>query len=153
MEEYVGLPSLTLVNGPFGDFVQYTRDTGMYFSFHPVSCLGLTVDETEMMKWAEIAEGHISADLARCQIEAHQKAFEMLFPGYSGSFKCPRLHGGYILGNGFTNITDAKSKLHELADEPFLLQDGYVTVSTQQLTSAPYSAYLLEQRLFFDQTY
>merc|ERR1712136_232493 len=35
----------------------------------------------------------------------------------------------------------------------FLVQDGYVTVSTQKLTSAPYNAYLLEQRLFSEETF
>ena len=55
MDEYARLPSVTVVNGPCGDFVRYNRETGMYFTFYPVSRLGMTKNVTAMMEWDEIA--------------------------------------------------------------------------------------------------
>ena len=148
MDQFAKLPSLTIVNGPFGDFVRYARDTGMYFSYYPVSRIGITTNETKMLEWDDIAEGKIPDKLAKYQIEQHQKAFRNFFPKFKDPFKCPTVGGGYILGNGKEDITDKETKLHERADFPYVLNDGYISVSTQKFTSAPNNVYLLKKELF-----
>ena len=72
MDEYASLPSLTIVNGAFGDFVRYTRDTGMYFSYYPVARLGITNNETKAMEWDGIAEGINPKEFTAYQVEEHQ---------------------------------------------------------------------------------
>ena len=75
----------------------------------------------------------------------HSKTF---FPAVNVSFKHPTVGGGYILGNGQTDILDENTKLHERADFPFVIHEGYISVSTQKLTSAPNNAFLLEKSYF-----
>ena len=148
MEEFASLPSVTLVNGEYGDFVQYSREDGMYFSYYPVARLGMSTNDTEMMKWDRLADGIFPDEMKEYQLEAHQQAFRMYFPAYDIPFKCPRVSGGYILGNGATDILDESTMLHERSDFPFVIDDNYITVSTQKFTSSPYNAWLLEQKLF-----
>ena len=151
MDEYESIPSVTVVNGEFGDFVQYKRDKGMYFSYYPISRLGMTTNETKAKEeWEKIADGVIPAELKDFQVRAHNKAFRNFFPAALTPLKCPRLGGGYILGNGKSDILDENTKLHERADFPYIITDGYISVSTQKLTSAPYNAFLLEQHLYSD---
>lgn len=122
----------------------------MYFTFYPVSRLGMTKNVTEMMEWDEIANGIIPEGLYAHQMNSHQEAFNNYFPTPEGSipFQCPVLGGGYILGNGDTDITDRDSQLHNRSDFPYVIDDGYISVSTQKLTAAPYHAYLLEREIF-----
>mmetsp|Transcript_2223 Transcript_2223/g.5078 ORF Transcript_2223/g.5078 Transcript_2223/m.5078 type:complete len:926 (+) Transcript_2223:36-2813(+) len=157
-DEYEILPSITVVNGEYGDFVQYSPDSDMYFSYYPVARLGITTNETEMVRWDDLADGRFPSDLRTQQVDAHQQAFKMFFSGfpYGGdAFKTPlKVGGGYILGNGDTDILDESTLLHERNDFPFVIMDdddsdgSYISVSTQKLTSAPYNAYLLERKLF-----
>ena len=162
MEKYEILPSITVVNGEYGDFVQYSPDSDMYFSYYPVARLGMTTNETEMIQWDSLADGNFPNDLNAQLIGAHQQAFKMFFPGFyhdddgDDVFKFPiKVGGGYILGNGDTDILDESTLLHERNDFPFVIMDdddsrgpNYISVSTQKLTSAPYNAFLLERRLF-----
>ena len=149
MEEYAHFPSFTIVNGPFGDFVRYDKGVSdMYFSYYPSALIGMTNNETAMMEWDGLASGIVPNDVFSQQLEAHWKGFQKFFPLSKAYFDNPKLGGGYILGNGKTGITDPNSELHERSDYPFMVDQGYISVSTQKLTSAPYNAYLLEKELF-----
>jgi hypothetical protein len=149
MAKYSDLPSMTIVNGPYGDFVQYSEESGMYFSYYPVSLLAMTTNSTVMKEWDALADRNIPKDLENHQLESHRRALTSYFPGVGeATFACPRLGGGYILGNGNTDITDMNSELHKRSDFPFVVDDGYISVSTQKLTSAPQNAYLLERKIF-----
>mmetsp|Transcript_72718 Transcript_72718/g.201644 ORF Transcript_72718/g.201644 Transcript_72718/m.201644 type:complete len:766 (+) Transcript_72718:141-2438(+) len=149
MEKLSAFPSVTIVNGPFGDFVRYSQNEDMYFSYYPESLCGMTMNETAMRKWEDLASQNIPEDLERSQIKAHQRGFNSWFPGaFATPFACPYLGGGYILGNGRTGILDPKSLLHQRADYPLAIDDGYYSISTQKFTFAPYNTYLLERELF-----
>jgi hypothetical protein len=149
MAEYSELPSMTIVNGPFGDFVQYDQNHGMYFSYYPVSLMAMTTNTTLMKEWDALADLNIPSDIEAFQLESHKQAFKSYFPGCGeAAFTCPRLGGGYILGNGDTDITDLNSELHSRSDFPFVMDDGYISVSTQKFTSAPFNAYILEKAIF-----
>lgn len=148
MEPLATMPSMTIVNGPFGDFVNYPGDQKMYFSWYPVSMHGMVVDEKIPAELHDIADGAIPRELASFQIDSHQQSFDaMLLPqGPALDFKCPELVGGFILGNGKSDIQNRDSLLHTRCDEPIYHEDGYFSISTQKFTSAPYHAYLLEKR-------
>ena len=79
MQEYKSLPSVTVVNGAFGDFVQYKERSGMYFSYYPVSRLGMTVNGTQMKSWDDLAEGNFPSQLEDAQVSEHNKAFKNFF--------------------------------------------------------------------------
>lgn len=148
IEKLADMPSMTIVNGPFGDFVNYPRDEKMYFSWYPTSMHGMVVDNKIPAELHNIADGKIPSDLAAYQIESHQRSFGALLlpqePAFQ--FKCPELVGGFILGNGNSDIQNPDSLLHTRCDEPIFHEDGYFSISTQKFTSAPYHAYLLEKK-------
>ena len=148
IEQLAAMPSMTIVNGPFGDFVNYPGDQKMYFSWYPVSMHGMVVDEKIPAELHDIADGAIPRDLEAFQINSHQHSFDaLLLPqGPAFHFKCPELVGGFILGNGKSDIQNRDSLLHTRCDEPIYHEDGYFSISTQKFTSAPYHAYLLEKR-------
>lgn len=142
------MPSMTIVNGPYGDFVNYPGDKKMYFSWYPISMHGMVVDNQIPAELHNIADGNISSELAAYQIESHHRSFsELLLPQQPAfQFKCPELVGGFILGNGNSDIQNPESLLHTRCDEPIFHEDSYFSISTQKFTSAPYHAYLLEKR-------
>ncbi len=51
------MQSMTIVNGPFGDFVNYLGDQKMYFSWYPVGMHGMVVDEKKNAELHDIADG------------------------------------------------------------------------------------------------
>ena len=152
-KELDSLSSSTIVNGPFGDYVRFPHEDRMYFSWYPVSRHGMIVDNDDNdqgnnipAEWYAIANGTIPPDLEKMQLEAHQSKFNELFPGINFKFKSPHLVGGFILANGDSDVDHKESAIHERSDEPIIHDDGYFSISTQKYTSAPYHAYLLEQR-------
>jgi glycosyltransferase involved in cell wall biosynthesis len=153
---YIGqltsMPSTTIVNGPFGDFVNFPGEKRMYFSWYPVSMVGMTNDNVSNAEWEGIASGEIPDDLSTSQIAKHENAFNGLFPNLGFRMARPQLVGGFILGNGDKDVDKPDSLLHERDDEPIVHDDGYWSVSTQKFTSAPYHAKLLEKRYLLNGT-
>ena len=149
-ELHGNIPSVSVMNGPFGDFVRYGPDDKIYFAWHPMSPTVITHNLTEA---EEHFHRHVISDFPpgfeRHTIEGHRNAFEQLFPGFDSSFFNDGIVGtGYVVANGLTDIGDPKSGLHVRRDPPNLVKDGYISVKTQKLTNAPYNTYLLEQELF-----
>ena len=144
------IPSVSVMNGPFGDFVRYGPDDKIYFAWHPMSPTVITHNLAEV---EEHFHQHVISDFPpgfeKHIIEGHRNAFEQLFPGFDSSFFNDGIVGtGYVVANGLTDIGDPKSGLHVRKDPPNLVKDGYISVKTQKLTNAPYNAYLLERELF-----
>ena len=140
------MPSMTIVNGAYGDFVNYPKDNRMYFSWYPYSMTGMVVNDTDISKdWEAIASGNVPDELKTHQLNAHVKKFNELFVNLGFEFENPLLVGGFILGNGKTDIQDVNSGLHKRADQPIIHDRGYFSVSTQKFTLAPYNAYLMEK--------
>jgi hypothetical protein len=150
LELHGNIPSVSVMNGPFGDFVRYGPDDRVYFAWHPMSPTVITHNLTEVEAHFH---GHVISEFPpgfeKHIIEGHRNAFEQLFPGFDSSFFDDGIVGtGYVVANGLTDIGDPKSGLHERKDPPNLVKDGYISVKTQKLTNAPYNTYLLEQELF-----
>jgi len=147
---HANIPSVSVMNGPFGDFVRYGPDDAVYFAWHPMSPTVITHNVSDVRRQFE---GHAQSEFPpgyeKDMITGHREAFEMLFPGYDTGFFDDAVVGtGYVVANGLTDIDDPQSGLHERDDPPNLVKNGYVSVKTQKLTNAPYNAYLLEQQLF-----
>jgi glycine/D-amino acid oxidase-like deaminating enzyme len=147
---HLEIPSVSIMNGPFGDFVRYGPDNQVYFAWHPVSPAVITRNVSDVVG---MFEGHVASDFPlgyeQQIIDGHRRAFEMIFPGYDTSFfNEASVSVGYVVANGLTDIDDKSSSLHQRAHPPILCEDGYISVKTQKLTNAPYNVYLLEQALF-----
>ena len=145
------LPAVSIVNGPFGDFVRYGPKDQLYFAWHPASPSIITKNFTEIFKGFERhANVDFPSGFEEEMIDNNKKAFEMIFPGVDTSiFDSAIVGAGYVVANGEVDIADQSSGFHERRDTPNLISpNGYVSVKTQKFTNAPYNVYLLEQELF-----
>ena len=144
------IPSVSIMNGPFGDFVRYGPDDKVYFAWHPMSPTIITHNVSDVInQFDDHAASSFPPGYEDHIIQGHKKAFEMLFPAYDSRFLNEGIVGtGYVVANGLIDIDDPASGLHERRDPPNLIVDGYVSVKTQKLTNAPYNAFLLEKELY-----
>jgi len=146
---HADIPSVSVMNGRFGDFVRYGPDDPVYFAWHPMSPKVITHNASAVRQFERHAVSDFPPGYEKHMIDGHRKAFEMLFPGFDSSFFDSAVVGtGYVVANGLTDINDPDSSLHERSDLPNQVVDGYISVKTQKLTNAPYNAFLLEQELF-----
>jgi hypothetical protein len=148
---HANIPSVAIMNGPFGDFVRYGPNDQVYFAWHPISIDMITQDQNKIMQYERHANFDFPMDYLKAKVEGHRKAFEMIFPRQNSSiFDSAVLGAGYVVANGLTDIDDPNSALHMRCDPPFQIKEGYVSIKTQKLTSAPYNVLLLERAIFRD---
>ncbi len=141
IEELKSIPSCTIVNGPFGDYVNHAGY--MYFSWYPQSMREMIVNRTPPEKWNALCRGEIDENLKEELIRDHQAIFQQLFLT-PFQFHDPQIVGGIIVAKGDKDIKYAASRLHMRDETPITHQDGYFSVSTNKFTSAPYNTLLLE---------
>jgi hypothetical protein len=129
------LPSLTLMCGPFGDIVNYANREA-YLSWYPACLLGWSADVTVPAAWEQMSRGKVRPEEVRAIIDASQDAFEHIAPGLRDTV-IESVAGGVIFSWGETDIDDLASELHRRDDIGPAWHDGYITVNTGKLTSAP----------------
>ena len=149
LELHGNIPSISIMNGPFGDFVRYGKDDMVYFAWHPVSPTAITHNLTEI---ETLFQKHVISefptDFEKHITEGHREAFEQIFPGFDSSFFDEGIVGtGFVVANGLTDIADPKSSLHERKDPPNLIKDAHISIKNRNI-NAPYNTYLLEKELF-----
>jgi glycosyltransferase involved in cell wall biosynthesis len=131
--------SITMVNGPFGDFVNFPNY--MYFSWYPYSMKGFSCSEEPPNNWN--INSLIDENLF---LKSHTEIFNFIF-GKDFNFINPRIIGGIIVAQGNKDIDNIDSKLHERNDSRIEKKSNYLTISTGKYTSAPYNALLLNKYL------
>lgn len=127
--------SITIVNGPFGDFVRM-RDT-MYFSWYPCSKKGFICSDGPCDEWT--SESFPAAHRDEL-LSSHLTIFQHIFKT-SFDFIDPICIGGTIVANGDTDIHEKTSALHRRNDDRFTRRDDYYSLSTQKYTCAPSNAH------------
>ena len=144
IDELKTMPSMTIVNGPYGDYVNFQchKDKKMYFSWYPISMYGMVVNQDVPNEWTMICKGDINNDLLEYQLKTQLNKFQQLF-SRQFKFDSPKLIAGIIVATGKEDINYLESKLHQRNDNPIFYQDGYYSISTGKFTSAPYNTYLL----------
>ncbi|KAI8462217.1 MAG: hypothetical protein J3K34DRAFT_450100 [Monoraphidium minutum] len=148
--QLANMMSTTIVNGPFGDFVNFDNQRRMYFSWYPVSMQGMVVNMKNNAlppDWQHYMAGAIPTNFSTKLIKLHEDQFARIFTVGKIQFQSPKLVAGVIVGNGDKDVQHLDSGLHKRADAPIMHQDGYFSISTQKFTSAPYNAYLLQRML------
>lgn len=118
-----------------------------------MSVHGITQNETEIQQYESHANFDFPPEFEKSKVKGFRKAFEKVFPHADSTFfDDADLGAGYVIANGLTAIDDPKSGLHWRCDSPHQIEDGYISVKTQKLTTAPYNTYLLEKALFLKDT-
>jgi hypothetical protein len=145
------VPSATIVNGPFGDFVKYGREQ-MYFSWYPLSSRGPVNAARPLPEWDDFASAKVSDAMRTSLWDGHSAQMLKMFPGaLPPTLERAQLIGGFIVGNGDTDIIDPASELHNRSDTTIMQSGCYFSLSTQKFTFAPHIARQLLKRFDFDQ--
>jgi len=144
-------PSFTIIQGPYGDFVNYPQSNEAFFSWYPSSLKGMVVDQSMPPSWEEACEGHISNTLRQSILNENFNNLHRVLPVLT-EFEDPTIVGGIIVAKGYHGIHDPNSKLHERRDFPITQNDGYFSINTAKFTSAPHNTFLLEKMLGYQST-
>ncbi len=140
-----GLPSVTLVLGPFGDLVTFPHRPS-YVSWYPEGMTAVCDALSIPGDWnASISGALPAAEQARLAKRMLQ-GFEELVPGISRS-QVLAVDGGVIFGWGETDIDDPDSELHKRHEIGVHTSDGYYSIDTGKFTCAPSFAYDLGERI------
>jgi len=147
VQELSNESSFTMVQGPFGDFVNFGKESTMYFSWYPNSMRGMVMDNAVPAEWNQWSEHNVPDEIHQDILDGHLVKFRELF-SRDFAFVEPRLVGGIIVASGTTDIKDANSKLHDRDEETlFDSGDGYYSIATNKFTNAPHNTMLFERVL------
>jgi glycine/D-amino acid oxidase-like deaminating enzyme len=134
------LPSMTFVLGRFGDIVVHPgRPT--YLSWYP-SCLAGWERESAPVEWQLPCAGHDARPDAAARAAAAVAALAEMVPGLTG-FEVQTIDAGIIAAWGATDIDDPASVLHERHEIGVHAHDGWFSIDTGKLTTAPLFAHQL----------
>jgi glycine/D-amino acid oxidase-like deaminating enzyme len=129
------VPSLTMMLGRFGDIVNY-GDGRVYLSWYPACLRGWSSDVEIPADWRPSCERGVPLAEASGIIDESLSGLDAIVPGL-GECTIDSVAAGVIFSWGRTDIDDLSSELHRRDDIGPEAHDGYITVNTGKLTSAP----------------
>jgi glycine/D-amino acid oxidase-like deaminating enzyme len=144
-ERLADLPSLTLMCGRFGDVVNFGGGR-VYLSWYPTCLRGWSTDVEVPAAWDSMSRGDPAPVEAEEIITRSLEAFDTVIPGLADS-RIDSVAAGVIFSWGKTDIDDPASELHRRDDIGPAAFDGYITVNTGKLTTAPLFAQRIVQLL------
>jgi glycine/D-amino acid oxidase-like deaminating enzyme len=129
------LPSMSFVLGPYGDVGVYPGGEG-YVSWYPECLRGWSRELAPPADWTAACTGGVGADEQAHIGRRVLDAFDALVPGLAQA-RIRTVDAGVIFSWGETDITDPGSALHRRDDTGVVTVDGYHSVNTGKLTTAP----------------
>ena len=130
-----GLPSLSVVLGPYGDLVVYPRHR-TYLSWYPACLQGWNTDLAPPAAWDAPCDGRVDAGQAADLQSQALEGFGRLIPGL-GDTEVDTVDAGVIFSWGETDIQDPASELHRRCEIGINQHDGYFSVDPGKMTCAP----------------
>ncbi len=130
-----GLPSFTLVLGPFGDIVTWPSGRA-YLSWYPTCLRGWSSELTVPESWQPACDGEVEPRVARDVAAGALEALDRVVPGL-GAMTIDTVDAGIITAWGATDIEDPASGLHERHEVGPWAAEGWVSFDTGKLTTAP----------------
>lgn len=125
------VPSFTVVLGPFGDVVSYPGGD-VYLSWYPSCLAGWSTELRPPHGWGHGADGEPDVAFASEVVAALSRYSPAL-----SSHEPTTTQQGVIVAFGDTDIDDPASALHARDGVGVQSHDGYVSVDTGKLTTAP----------------
>ena len=144
------LPSFSVIQGPYGDFVNFHQSKETYFCWYPSSMKGMVIDQSIPTSWDEACDGKIPQTVRQKLVNENFKHFKRLIPTLS-DFQVLSIKAGVIVAKGHHDIHHMDSKLHERNESPITQSDGYFSINTSKYTSAPRNTLLLEKMLGYEE--
>ena len=130
-----GLPSMSFVLGAYGDIATY-GDGEAYVSWYPECLRGWSREIEPPPDWAVACVGGLPVAEQLAIGRRVLDAFDGLVPGLARA-RIQTVDAGVIFSWGDTDITDPDSALHRRDDTGVESADGYHSVNTGKLTTAP----------------
>jgi hypothetical protein len=127
--------SVTIVLGAYGDVVVHPRLHG-YVSWYPECLRGWSEQLAPPAAWEDPCRGVVAEETAREIAARVLAAIDPWVPGLAAS-RPVAVDAGTIFAFGDTDITDAGSRLHRRDLMGVRSVDGYHSVNTGKLTTAP----------------
>jgi glycine/D-amino acid oxidase-like deaminating enzyme len=140
-----GLPALTVVVGPYGDVVPWD-DRQTYLSWYPACLRGWSSAVETPPEWERACRGEVAPDEASRVERESLDALSRIVPGLE-SARITDVAAGVIFAWGDRDIDDPASELHQRHDTGVRGANGYFTIDTGKLTSAPRFARQLLERI------
>ncbi|HET6367708.1 MAG TPA: FAD-dependent oxidoreductase [Pseudomonadales bacterium] len=129
------MPSLSFVLGPYGDVAAYPGGEA-YVSWYPECLRGWSTEVEPPVDWAAACTGRLPPGEQLAIGRRVLDAFDRLVPGLAGA-DVRTVDAGVIFSWGQTDITDPASVLHRRDETGVESADGYHSVNTGKLTTAP----------------
>lgn len=130
-----GIPSLSFVLGPYGDVAAYPGGE-TYVSWYPECLRGWSTEVEPPVDWAAACTGRLPPDEQLVIGRRVLGAFDRLVPGLARA-AVRTVDAGVIFSWGQSDITDPASVLHRRDETGVQSADGYHSVNTGKLTTAP----------------
>jgi glycine/D-amino acid oxidase-like deaminating enzyme len=130
-----GLPSLSVVLGPYGDLVVYPHNR-IYLSWYPACMHGWSNDIAPPTTWDAPCQGRVDPELAADIQRRALDGFGRLIPGLDDT-DVDTVDAGVIFSWGDTDIHDPDSELHRRSEIGVNEHRGYFSVDPGKMTCAP----------------
>jgi glycine/D-amino acid oxidase-like deaminating enzyme len=130
-----GAPSVSMVLGRYGDVV-VRRDGTAYLSWYPSAMRGWSHDIDPPRDWDAPCRGEVLPELAREIAAGVLTGIGGWYSGMSAS-EVIQVDAGAIVAIGRSDVDDAASALHDRTRIGVASHDGYHSVETGKLTTAP----------------
>ncbi len=140
------LPSFTIIQGPFGDLVNFTKNR-IYLSWYPSCMIGIA-DATNQPNWDDLL-----SDSRRDQIlNESLTRLGAIMPELpevicQRSIQTKKIEGGLICARGREDITSTDSDLHHRYEIGLHSVGDYHSVDTGKYSMAPYFAVQVVKRI------
>lgn len=134
-ERLRGGPSITMVQGPYGDVV-IRPDRTAYFSWYPLGLQGSTHALAPPDDWNAPCSGEVEIPAAMTMSDGILTAIDRWYPGAAES-KPLLVDAGVIVAYGRSDVGDPQSGLHQRTRVGVTSIDGYHTVDPGKLTTVP----------------
>jgi hypothetical protein len=138
-------PSVTMVIGRYGDVVIRPNGT-VCLSWYPLSLQGWSRDLQPPASWDAPCRGQVAQSQARELAAGILEAIDSWFPGI-GKSEPFLVDAGAIFAYGHTDVDDPTSGLHDRTKAGVTSVDGYHSVDTGKLTTAPLFAMSVADRV------
>jgi len=138
-------PSVTMVIGRYGDVVIRPNGT-VYLSWYPLALQGWSHDLQPPASWDAPCRGQVAQHQARELAVRILAAVDSWFPGM-GKSEPFLVDAGVIFAYGRTDVDNTTSGLHDRTKIGVTSVDGYHSIDTGKLTTAPLFALSVADRV------
>lgn len=128
-------PSATMVIGRFGDVV-IRPDSTAYVSWYPEACRGWWEGIQAPDSWEEACKGNVPKEEMEKLSDLFLTSTEKWYPDVR-NFKPEFVDAGTIVALGRTDVHDEDSQLHNRSNVGVSSYDGFHSIETGKLTTAP----------------